>query len=205
LEFYLRGSNNGNGRIQPESLEANFVVAEEACKDDNGGNIACTCLNLCFVCRSFSNLSLIDKHLGSQPEHNFWSDSPGFGIAQLWAKECTTAKRSSQNHEIDIITLPVGVKSSEVHDDNSPNTQPETPNTDTSLATGHPAFGVSFSDVRLEKVVDMCSSAVTFLRGRMDRSQKRGSIASRTALMLVSFSLLCILVFQFSIAATCFG
>ncbi|TVU10393.1 hypothetical protein EJB05_43918, partial [Eragrostis curvula] len=149
-----------NGRIQPESLETNFLVAEEICQDDNR------------------------EHLGSQQEHNFWSDSPGFGIAQLWAKERTTAKGSSQNHEIDIITHPVGVKSSEVQDDNAPNTQPVTPDTGTTVATGNPAFGVSFSDVHFEKVMDMCSSAVTFLRGRMDKSRKRGTIASRAALML---------------------
>ncbi|XP_062198710.1 protein ACCUMULATION AND REPLICATION OF CHLOROPLASTS 3, chloroplastic-like isoform X2 [Phragmites australis] len=149
-----------NGRIQPESLEADFLAAEEMSKDENR------------------------DHLGSQQEHNFWSNSPGFGIAQLWAKERITENRGSQNDELHIVTLPVGVKSSEVQNDRSPNTQPETPNSGTSVATGHAAFGVSLSDVRLDKVMDMCSSAVTFLSGRMDRSRKRGSIASRAAQML---------------------
>lgn len=129
------------------------------------------------------------EHLGSEQEHRFLSNSPGFGIAQLWAKERTMASGSSKNDELDIITLPVGVKLSEVRSDYSPNTQPETPHSGKTV-------GVPFSDVRLEKVMDMCSSAVTFLRGRMDRSQKRGSnsISSRAALMLVSISVSCILV-----------
>lgn len=124
------------------------------------------------------------------------SNSPGFGIAQLWAKERTMASGSSKNDELDIITLPVGVKLSEVRSDYSPNTQPETPHSGTTVVSGHAGFGVPFSDVRLEKVMDMCSSAVTFLRGRMDRSKKRGSnsISSRAALMLVSISVSCILV-----------
>ncbi|RCV12884.1 hypothetical protein SEVIR_2G314100v4 [Setaria viridis] len=151
-----------NGRIKPESLEGNFLVAEELGKDNNR------------------------EHLGSQQEHNFLSNSPGFGIAQLWAKERTMASGSSKNDELDIVTLPVGVKLSKVQSDHSPNTQLETPDAGTTVATGHAAFAATFSDVRLEKVMDMCSSAVTFLRGRMDRSRKRGSnsISSRAALML---------------------
>lgn len=124
------------------------------------------------------------------------SNSPGFRIAQLWANERTMASGSSKNDELDIITLPVGVKLSKVQSHHSPNTQPETTHSGTTVVSGHAGFGVPFSDVRLEKVMDMCSSAVTFLRGRMDRSKKRGSssISSRAALMLVSFSLSCILV-----------
>ena len=94
--------------------------------------------------------------------------------------------------ELDIVTLPVGVKLREFQSDQSPNTHPETPDAGTTAATGHVIFAVPFSDVRLEKVMGMCSSAVTFLRGKMDRSRKRGSnsISSRAALMLVSFFLL---------------
>jgi hypothetical protein len=138
----------------------------------------------------------LTEHLGSQQEHNFLSNSPGFGIAQLWAKERTMASGSSKNDELDIVTLPVGVKLSKVQSDHSPNTQLETPDAGTTVATGHAAFAATFSDVRLEKVMDMCSSAVSFLRGRMDRSRKRGtnSISSRAALMLVSFSISCMLI-----------
>ena len=136
------------------------------------------------------------EHLVSQQEHHFLSNSPGFDIAQLWAKQRAVASGSSKNDKLDIVSLPVGVKLSKVQSDHSPNTQPETLGADTTVATGHAAFGVSFSDVRLEKVMDVCSSAVTFLRNRMDRSRKRGSnsISSRAALMLVSFSLSCILI-----------
>ncbi|CAN6211340.1 unnamed protein product [Urochloa humidicola] len=150
-----RESNDRIGRIKPDYLEGNLLVAEE-------------------------------EHLGSQPELAFLSNSPGFGIAQLWAKERTMASGSRKNDELDIVTLPVGVKLSEVQSDRSPNTQPETPDAGTTVATGHAAFAAPFSDVRLEKVMDMCSSAVTFLRGRMDKSRKRGSnsISSRAALML---------------------
>ena len=132
------------------------------------------------------------EHLVSQQEHRFLSNSPGFEIAQLWAKQHAMASGSSKNDKLDIVAHPVGVKLSKVQSDHSPNTQPETLGADTTVATGHAAFGVSFSDVRLEKVMDVCSSAVTFLRNRMDRSRKRGSnsISSRAALMLVSFSLL---------------
>jgi hypothetical protein len=138
----------------------------------------------------------LTEHLGSQQEHNFLSNSPGFGIAQLWAKERTMASGSSKNDELDIVTLPVGVKLSKVQSDHSPNTQLETPDAGTTVATGHAAFAATFSDVRLEKVMDMCSSAVSFLRGSMDRSRKRGtnSISSRAALVLVSFSISCMLI-----------
>ncbi|KAF8759302.1 hypothetical protein HU200_010340 [Digitaria exilis] len=157
-----RENNDTNRSMKPESLESDFVVAEGMC---NGGN---------------------REHLGSEQEHSFLSNSPGFGIAQLWANERTMASRSSKNDELDIITLPVGVKLSEVRSDHSPNTQPETTHSGTTVVSGHVGFGVPFSDVHLEKVMGMCSSAVTFLRGRMDRSQKRGSnsISSRAALML---------------------
>ncbi|CAL5072909.1 unnamed protein product [Urochloa decumbens] len=157
-----RESNDRIGRIKPEYLEGNLLVAEEMGTDDNR------------------------EHLGSQPELTFLSNSPGFGIAQLWAKERTMASGSRKSDELDIVTLPVGVKLSEVQSDRSPNTQPETPDAGTTVATGHAAFAVPFSDVRLEKVINMCSSAVTFLRGRMDKSRKRcsNSISSRAALML---------------------
>ncbi|CAN6218677.1 unnamed protein product [Urochloa humidicola] len=157
-----RESNDRIGRIKPEYLEGNLLVAEEIGTDDNR------------------------EHLGSQPELTFLSNSPGFGIAQLWAKERTMASGSRKSDELDIVTLPVGVKLSEVQSDRSPNTQPETLDAGTNVATGRAGFAVPFSDVRLEKVMDMCSSAVTFLRGRMDSSQKRGSnsISSRAALML---------------------
>ncbi|KAL6655064.1 hypothetical protein ACP70R_005890 [Stipagrostis hirtigluma subsp. patula] len=149
-----------NERRQTDSLEANFLAAEEIGKDDNR------------------------EHLGSQQEHNFWSNSPGFDIAQLWAKERINANGSIQNDGLDIVTLPVGVKSSEVQYNHSQSTQHESSNAGTSVAIGHTSFGVSLSDIRLEKVMGMCSSAVTFLRGRMDRSRKRGSIANRAAMML---------------------
>ncbi|WVZ65814.1 hypothetical protein U9M48_015118 [Paspalum notatum var. saurae] len=157
-----RESNDRNGRIELESIEDNFLVDEEMGKDDNR------------------------EHLGSQQDHSFLSNSPGFGIAQLWAKEHSITSGRSKNDEFDIITLPVGVKSSEVQPKNCPNTPSETPDAGTTVATGHLAFGIPFSDVRLEKVMDMCSSAVTFLRGRTDRSRKHGSnsISSRAALML---------------------
>ncbi|XP_039792480.1 protein ACCUMULATION AND REPLICATION OF CHLOROPLASTS 3-like isoform X4 [Panicum virgatum] len=157
-----RESNDWNWRIKPESLEGPLLVAEEMGRDDNR------------------------EHLGSHQEHGFLSNPPGFGIAQLWAKERTMASGSRKNDELDIVTLPVGVKLSEFQSDQSPNTHPETPDAGTTAATGHATFAVPFSDVRLEKVMDMCSSAVTFLRGKMDRSRKRGSnsISSRAALML---------------------
>jgi len=148
-------------------------------------------IHVLFAC-AFLTLASLTEHLGSHQEHGFLSNPPGFGIAQLWAKERTMASGSSKNDELDIVTLPVGVKLSEFQSDQSPNTHPETPDAGTTAATGHATFAVPFSDVRLEKVMDMCSSAVTFLRGKMDRSRKRGSnsISSRAALMLVSFSLL---------------
>ncbi|KAL6844590.1 hypothetical protein ACP4OV_025249 [Aristida adscensionis] len=155
-----REPNNMNERRQPDSLETDFVAAEEISRDDNGDNF------------------------GSQPEHNFWSNSPGFGIAQLWAKQRITANGSNQNDGLHIVTLPVGVKSTEVQYGRSPNAQPETSNAGTSVSTGHTTFRLSLSDIHLEKVMDMCSSAVTFLRGRMDRSRKRGSVTSRAAMML---------------------
>ncbi|KAF8700679.1 hypothetical protein HU200_034028 [Digitaria exilis] len=157
-----RENNDSNRSMKPESLESDFVVAEGMRK---GGN---------------------REHLGSEQEHSFLSNSPGFRIAQLWANERTMASGSSKNDELDIITLPVGVKLSKVQSHHSPNTQPETTHSGTTVVSGHAGFGVPFSDVRLEKVMDMCSSAVTFLRGRMDRSKKRGSssISSRAALML---------------------
>ncbi|KAJ1290748.1 hypothetical protein BS78_02G268600 [Paspalum vaginatum] len=154
-----RESNGRNRRMELESIEDNFVVAEEMGTDDNRG---------------------------SQQDHSFLSNSPGFGIAQLWAKEHSITIGSSKNDDFDIITLPVGVKFSKVQPKNCPHTPSETHDAGTTLATGHSAFGIPFSDVRLEKVMDMCSSAVTFLRGRMDRSRKHGSnsISSRAALML---------------------
>ncbi|KAG0544802.1 hypothetical protein BDA96_02G308000 [Sorghum bicolor] len=155
-------SNDRNERIKPESLEDNLAVTGEMSKDDDR------------------------EHLASQQEHRFLSNSPGFDIAQLWAKQRAMANGSSENDELDIVTLPVGVKLSKVQSDHSPNTQPETLGADTTVATGHAAFGVSFSDVPLEKVMNMCSSAVAFLRNRMNRSRKHGSnsISSRAALML---------------------
>jgi len=146
-------------------------------------------IHVLFAC-AFLTLASLTEHLGSQQEHGFLSNSPGFGIAQLWAKERTMASGSSKNDELDIVTLPVGVKLSKFQSDQSPNTHPETPDAGTTAATGHVIFAVPFSDVRLEKVMGMCSCAVTFLRGKMDRSRKRGSnsISSRAALMLVSFS-----------------
>ena len=148
-------------------------------------------IHVLFAC-AFLTLASLTEHLGSQQEHGFLSNSPGFGIAQLWAKERTMASGSSKNDELDIVTLPVGVKLSKFQCDQSPNTHPETPDAGTTAATGHVIFAVPFSDVRLEKVMGMCSCAVTFLRGKMDRSRKRGSnsISSRAALMLVSFFLL---------------
>lgn len=109
----------------------------------------------------------------------------------MWVKERTTTGRSNKRNELDYITLPVGVKSLEVQYDHSPNTQPETRNaTDsTPLSTGHAVSGASLSGVGLEKVMEICSSAAAFLKGRMDNSRKRGSAASRAASMLVSPSL----------------
>lgn len=109
----------------------------------------------------------------------------------MWAKERTTTGRSNKRNELDYITLPVGVKSLEVQYDHSPNTQPETRNdtNSTPLSTGHAVSGTSLSGVGLEKVMEICSSAAAFLKGRMDKSRKRGSAASRAASMLVSPSL----------------
>uniref|UniRef100_A0A0E0M4D0 Uncharacterized protein n=1 Tax=Oryza punctata TaxID=4537 RepID=A0A0E0M4D0_ORYPU len=124
------------------------------------------------------------EHLGSEQEHKFWSNSPGIGIARLWAKVRMTSDGGTQNNDINIITLPVGVKSPEVQC--GADTRPEAHSgaSSTSAASGHAAFGVSFSDIGLEKVTEMYSSAVTFLKGGMDRSRKRGSVANRAALML---------------------
>uniref|UniRef100_A0ACD5Y293 Uncharacterized protein n=1 Tax=Avena sativa TaxID=4498 RepID=A0ACD5Y293_AVESA len=157
-----RESNNKNQRTQPAFQEANF---------ESDGEIS---------------IDVGREDLSSQQESNFWSNAPAFGIAQLWAKERTMTDRSNQRNELDVITLPVGVKSPEAQYDHSPNTQPGTRNaTDsTSLATGHAASGASFSDVGLEKVMAICSSAAAFLKGRMDKSRKRGSVASRAASML---------------------
>lgn len=155
-------SNNNNGRTQPEFQQANF---------ESDGEI---------------NVDAGREDLSLQQERNFWSNAPAFGIAQLWAKEHTTTERSNRSNELDIITLPVGVKSPEVQYDHSPNTQPDTRNAteSTSLATGHAVPGASFSDVGLERVMEICSSATAFLKGRMDKSRKRGSAASRAASML---------------------
>ncbi|CAM0953031.1 unnamed protein product [Alopecurus aequalis] len=158
-----RESRNNHERTQPEFQEANF---------ESDGEI---------------NIDVGREDLSSQQEHNFWSNAPAFGIAQLWAKERTTrTERTSQSNELNVITLPVGVKSPEAQYDHSPNAWPETRNaTDgTSLAHGHAASGASFSDVGLEKVMEICSSAAAFLKGRMDKSRKRGSVASRAASML---------------------
>lgn len=151
-----------NQRIKPESLEGDLAVTGEMNKDDDNG------------------------HLVSQQEHRFLSNSPGFDIAQSWAKQRVMASGSSKNDELDAVALPVGVKLSKVQSDHSPDMQTETLGADTTVASGHAAFGLSFSDVRLEKVMDVCSSAITFLRNRMDRPRKRGSnsLSSRAALML---------------------
>uniref|UniRef100_A0ACD5XPI1 Uncharacterized protein n=2 Tax=Avena sativa TaxID=4498 RepID=A0ACD5XPI1_AVESA len=153
---------NNIGRTQPEFQEANFESDRE------------------------TTIDVGRDDLSSQQERNFWSRSPAFGIAQLWAKERATTDRSNQSTELNVITLPVGVKSPEAQYDHSPNTQPETRNaTDgISLATRHAASAASFSDVGLEKVMDICNSAASFLKGRMDKSRKRGSVASRAASML---------------------
>lgn len=151
-----------NQRTKPKSLEGDLTVTGEMNKDDD------------------------NEHLVSQQEHRFLSNSPGFDIAQSWAKQRVMASGSSKNDELDVVALPVGVKLSKVQPDHSPDMQTETLGADTTVASGHAAFGVSFSDVRLEKVMDVCSSAITFLRNRMDRSRKRGSnsLSSRAALML---------------------
>ncbi|KAL5201224.1 hypothetical protein ABZP36_035578 [Zizania latifolia] len=157
-----RESNHRNGKMRTESQEANFEPDGEINKDSER------------------------EHLVSEQEHKFWSNSPGFGIAQLWAKVRTATDGNNQTNDINIVTLPVGVKSPEVQC--CPDTQPEAHNaaSSTSVASGHAAaFGVSFSNVvGLEKVMEIYSSTVTFLKGRMDKSRKRGSIANRAALML---------------------
>nr|CAB3454191.1 unnamed protein product [Digitaria exilis] len=104
-----RENNDSNRSMKPESLESDFVVAEGMRK---GGN---------------------REHLGSEQEHSFLSNSPGFRIAQLWANERTMASGSSKNDELDIITLPVGVKLSKVQSHHSPNTQPETTHSGTTV------------------------------------------------------------------------
>uniref|UniRef100_A0A0D9XGK8 Protein ACCUMULATION AND REPLICATION OF CHLOROPLASTS 3 n=1 Tax=Leersia perrieri TaxID=77586 RepID=A0A0D9XGK8_9ORYZ len=123
------------------------------------------------------------EHIGSEKEHNFWSSSPGFGIAQLWAKVQMTSDGSTQSNDVNIITLPVGVKSTEVQC-GADTTEAHNSASSSSIASGHAAIGVPFSEIGLEKVTEMYSSAVTFLKGRMDRSRKRGSVANRAALML---------------------
>ncbi|PWZ13759.1 Protein ACCUMULATION AND REPLICATION OF CHLOROPLASTS 3 [Zea mays] len=116
-----------NQRIKPESLEGDLAVTGEMNKDDDNG------------------------HLVSQQEHRFLSNSPGFDIAQSWAKQRVMASGSSKNDELDAVALPVGVKLSKVQSDHSPDMQTETLGADTTVASGHAAFGLSFSDVRLEK------------------------------------------------------
>ncbi|KAK1632787.1 hypothetical protein QYE76_007102 [Lolium multiflorum] len=157
-----RESNNNNGRAHPEFQEANF---------ESDGEI---------------NTDFGRVDLSSEKGHNFWSNAPAFAIAQLWAKERTTTDRGNRSNELDVITLPVGVKSPESQYDHSPTIQPGTRNaTDsTSPATGNAASGPSLSDVGLEKVMEICSSAAALLKGRMDKSRKRGSAASRAASML---------------------
>uniref|UniRef100_A0A0D3H9X8 Uncharacterized protein n=1 Tax=Oryza barthii TaxID=65489 RepID=A0A0D3H9X8_9ORYZ len=49
--------------------------------------------------------------LCSEQERKFWSTSPGSDIARLWAKVHMTSDGGPQNNGINIITLPVGVKS----------------------------------------------------------------------------------------------
>nr|BAD26753.1 ARC3 homologue [Oryza sativa Japonica Group] len=124
------------------------------------------------------------EHLDSEQEHKFWSNSPGIGIAQLWAKVRMASDGGTQNNDINIITLPVGVKSPEVQCGADTRPEAHSGSSSTSAASGHAAFGVSFSDIGLEKVTEMYSSAMTFLKGGMDRSRKRGSVANRAALML---------------------
>lgn len=157
-----RESNNNNGKIQPEFEEATF---------ESDGD---------------TSIDVGRENLSSQQERNFWSNTPAFAIAQLWAKERTTTGRRNQRNELDSITLPVGVKSLEVQYDHSPNTQPETrmATDSTFLSSGHAASAASLSGVGLEKVIEICSSAAAFLKGKMNKSRKRGSAASRAASML---------------------
>jgi hypothetical protein len=198
LQFCLRQFNNNNGRTPSEFQEANFEPDGEINIEVGRGKISYTRFYVSFFSFlvSILILSSLAENLNSE-ERNFWSNAPAFGIAQLWAKERTTTDRSNRSNELDVITLPVGVKSPESQYDHSPNTQPETRNaTDsTSLATGHAASGPSFSDVGLDKVMEICSSAAALLKGRMDKSRKRGSAASRAASMLVSLSLPVFLMF----------
>ncbi|XP_044984426.1 protein ACCUMULATION AND REPLICATION OF CHLOROPLASTS 3 isoform X3 [Hordeum vulgare subsp. vulgare] len=157
-----RESNNNNGKIQPEFEEATF---------ESDGD---------------TSIDVGRENLSSQQERNFWSNTPAFAIAQLWAKERTTTGRHNQRNELDYITLPVGVKSLEVQYDHSPNTQPETrmATDSTFLSSGHAASAASLSGVGLEKVIEIYSSAAAFLKGKMNKSRKRGSAASRAASML---------------------
>jgi hypothetical protein len=186
----FRESNNNNGRAQPEFQEANLESDGEINIDVGRGKIAYTRFFVFFFPFWWSILILSSSavDLSSEKGHNFWNNAPAFAIAQLWAKERTTTDRGNRSNELDVITLPVGVKSPESQYDHSPTIQPGTRNaTDsTSPATGNAASGPSLSDVGLEKVMEICSSAAALLKGRMDKSRKRGSAASRAASMLVS-------------------
>ncbi|XP_072976119.1 protein ACCUMULATION AND REPLICATION OF CHLOROPLASTS 3, chloroplastic isoform X1 [Typha angustifolia] len=124
---------------------------------------------------------------GFQWEPNLLNIGPGFHIAQLWAKERATLNGSNKIDELEIFTLPVGVKSSVLRDDQYPNSEPTQfeNHSGESFGTKNATYAESFTEAGLERVLGIYNFALTLLkRKHVDESKKRGVLSSRAASML---------------------
>jgi hypothetical protein len=108
-------------------------------------------------------------------------------MAKLWAQERGATKASKNIDRIDIFTVPVGVKSSGNQEAmQSKISLDDKELTSFNAATAHTRE--SSSDGGLGAVLEICNSAVEFIKCRsMVEPRKQGMLSNRAASMLVSF------------------
>ncbi|KAK1262306.1 Protein ACCUMULATION AND REPLICATION OF CHLOROPLASTS 3 [Acorus gramineus] len=119
-----------------------------------------------------------------------WNVGPGFLIAQQWAKEqANLFQATSKADKLDVISLPVGVKSAEnsqrfsdvqLQESEVPSNMAEEMVGNSDLTSWD-----TLADASFEAIMDAYSSASTLLKGKdTDALMKKGLLSARAASML---------------------
>lgn len=134
----------------------------------------------------------IDANIQNEPPNSL-SNDPGFHIAQLWAKERTSLHLNDKANETEILSLPIGIKTSESCSGYSMNVDPsffekfdDNDNAKESTSGQAIASGNVLTEAGVEVVLEIYNSALALIKGRnLNGSPNGGLLSSRAASMLV--------------------
>ncbi|XP_042393442.1 protein ACCUMULATION AND REPLICATION OF CHLOROPLASTS 3-like isoform X2 [Zingiber officinale] len=132
-----------------------------------------------------------DANIQNEPPSSL-SDDPGFHIAQLWAKERTSLHLNGKANETEILSLPIGIKTSILCSGYSMNVDlsvlekfDNNNNAKESTSGQAIASGNVLTEAGMEAVLEIYNSALALIKGRnLNGSQNGGLLSARAASML---------------------